>query len=60
MKKFLLNEGIQGEERTIEAEWYQTVGEFVDFFIRDGSVPAPGRQVYRIRAGEVHTIELKS
>jgi len=60
MAKYVLNEGIKGEERTIEADTYLTAGEFVDFIIRDGSVPLPGRQVFRIRAEEVHTIELKS
>ena len=60
MAKFLLNEGYDTEERTIEAEWYETVGEFIDFVVRDGSSPTNKRQIFRIRANSVHTIELKS
>jgi len=43
VRKFLLNEGFEGEERTMEADGYGTVGEFVDFFAADGSAPG-GRQ----------------
>ena len=60
MRKFLLNEGFEGEERTMEADGYGTVGEFVDFFAADGSAPGGRRQIYRIRTDRVYTIELKS
>ena len=60
MQKFLLNEGYQTDERLIEAEWYETVGEFIDFFVKDGASHGSKRQVFRVRAQRVLTIELKS
>jgi hypothetical protein len=60
LKKFMLNEGYQSDERMVEAEWYETVGDFVDFFVKDASAHGGRRQIFRIRATEVATVELKS
>jgi len=49
MAKFRVNSGFSSE-RVVEAEYFQTVGQFVDFVDRDGTV-------FRIQASDVATIE---
>jgi hypothetical protein len=55
--KFLINRGLE-TERTVEGEEYATVGDFIDFYIRNGAKLHGRSQVLRIRADDVFTIDL--
>lgn len=57
VNKFTINATFDSA-RTVEAEWYETKGDFIDFITRNGSSPTGQDQALRIRADEVRTIEL--
>ncbi|MGW3365954.1 hypothetical protein ACWDOR_23775 [Streptosporangium canum] len=55
MATYEINEGYAGE-RTVEADYFRTEGDFVDFYARNGH--GDQEVVLRVRANWVQKIEL--
>ncbi|WP_328299187.1 hypothetical protein OG389_16165 [Streptomyces sp. NBC_00435] len=57
MNEYVINRSY-GDERSIRATTYSTVGDFIDFFGPYVNEESP--VVLRIRADKIHTIELST
>ena len=53
MATYAINEGLP-HAQTVEAEYFQTSGDFVDFYVTQGS---DHEVVFRMKAGMVQTVK---